>query len=100
MLLGQGFGAAGHRGSGAQGRLQSFYFSVTPTQYWRAHAPCVRRLLMENMWSSMKIATNRRSFLENGLTAAGAATAGMGLLANSSSAFAEDDEGSGRLSRG
>jgi len=55
---------------------------------------------MENMWSSMKIATNRRSFLKNGLTAAGAATAGMGLLPNSSSAFAEDDDGSGRLSRG
>jgi hypothetical protein len=57
---------------------------------------------MENMWSSMKIATNRRSFLKNGLTAAGAATAGMGLLANSSSAFAEDgsDDGSGRLTRG
>jgi hypothetical protein len=57
---------------------------------------------MENMWSSMKIATNRRSFLKNGLTAAGAATAGMGLFTNSSSAFAEDefDEGRGRLSRG
>jgi hypothetical protein len=57
---------------------------------------------MENMWSSMKIATNRRSFLKTGLTAAGAATAGMGLLANSSSAFAEDgsDDGSGHLSRG
>jgi hypothetical protein len=57
---------------------------------------------MENMWSSMKIATNRRSFLKTGLTAAGAATAGMGLLASSSSAFAEDgfDDGSGHLSRG
>jgi hypothetical protein len=57
---------------------------------------------MENIWSSMKIATNRRSFLRNGLTAAGAATAGIGLFANSSSAFAEDgsDDGSGHLSRG
>ena len=55
---------------------------------------------MEKMWSGMKIATNRRSFIKNGLTAAGAATAGMGLIANSSSAFAEDDNGSGGLSRG
>jgi Ferritin-like domain len=57
---------------------------------------------MENIWSSMKIATNRRSFLRNGLTAAGAATAGIGLFANSSSALAEDgfDDGSSHLSRG
>ena len=45
---------------------------------------------MENMWTNMKIATNRRSFLKNGLTAAGAATAGMGLLAESASALAQD----------
>jgi Ferritin-like domain len=40
---------------------------------------------MQNMWSNMK-AINRRSFLRNGLTTAGAATAGMGLLTTSSSA--------------
>jgi hypothetical protein len=57
---------------------------------------------MENIWTNMKIATNRRSFLKNGLTAAGAATAGVGLLAHSSSAIADDgfDDRSGRLSRG
>ena len=58
---------------------------------------------MENMWSNMKIATNRRSFLKNGLAAAGAATAGMGLLAESASALAEkgiDDDSGERLTRG
>jgi hypothetical protein len=51
----------------------------------------------------MKIATNRRSFLKNGLTAAGAATAGMGVLTESASALAkdgfDDDRGEG-LTRG
>jgi hypothetical protein len=54
------------------------------------------------MWSNMKSATNRRSFLKNGLAAAGAATAGMGLL-ESSAASAEDgfdDDHGGRLTRG
>ena len=57
---------------------------------------------MENMWSSMKTAINRRSFVKNGLTAAGAATVGAGLLANSSSALAEKgpEEHSGRLTPG
>jgi Ferritin-like domain len=60
-------------------------------------------ILMENMWTNMKIATNRRSFLKNGLTVAGAATAGMGLLAEHPSALAQDvfdDKRGGRLSRG
>jgi hypothetical protein len=57
---------------------------------------------MEDMWSSMKTAINRRSFVKNGLTAAGVATAGAGLLANSSSALAQEgpEEHSGRLTRG
>jgi Ferritin-like domain len=57
---------------------------------------------MEKMWTSMKAATNRRSFLKNGLTAAGAATAGMGLLAESPSALAEDgfNTRGGSLTRG
>jgi hypothetical protein len=45
---------------------------------------------MENIWSNMKIATDRRSFLKSGLAAAGAATAGMGLLTESASALALD----------
>jgi hypothetical protein len=53
---------------------------------------------MENIWSSMK-GINRRSFLRNGLTAAGAATAG-GLLADNSSAFAQDEDEGGRITRG
>jgi hypothetical protein len=53
---------------------------------------------MENMWSSMKIATNRRSFLKNGLTV----STGVGLLTNNSSALADDqsDDTGSRLSRG
>lgn len=46
---------------------------------------------MKNTWSSMK-AINRRSFLRNGLTTAGVATAGMGLLTTSTSALAKDSQ--------
>ena len=56
---------------------------------------------MHNTWSSMKSAINRRSFVKNGLTAAGVATVGSGLLVNGTSALAEGSEKhSGRLSRG
>jgi hypothetical protein len=53
---------------------------------------------MENMWSSMKMATNRRSFLRNGL----AVSAGVGLLSHDSSALADDgfNNHSGRLTQG
>ena len=56
---------------------------------------------MHHMWTHMK-SLNRRSFVKNGLTAAGLATAGAGFLANSSSALAEagPEEQSGRLTRG
>lgn len=47
---------------------------------------------MEHLWSSMKSAINRRSFVKNGL-AAGVATAGFGLLANNSSALPLDVDG-------
>lgn len=53
---------------------------------------------MEDMWSSTRAAVNRRSFMKNGLSAAGLATTGLGLLANSETASA--DSGSGRLTRG
>ena len=43
--------------------------------------------------------TNRRSFLRNGMVAAGAATIGTGLLAGSAPAFAQEEK-SGRLTRG
>ena len=57
---------------------------------------------MEHIWSSMKGAINRRSFVKNGLTAAGVATVGAGLLADSSSVLAEQgpEEHSGRLTPG
>jgi Ferritin-like domain len=57
---------------------------------------------MTDMWSSMKTAIDRRSFVKNGLTAAAIATTGTGLLANGSSLLADDghEEHSGRLTRG
>src|SRR5215472_15932401 len=56
---------------------------------------------MYNTWTRMKALTNRRSFVKNGLTAAGVATAGVGLLAHSSSLLAEGpEEQGGRLSTG
>jgi hypothetical protein len=58
---------------------------------------------MNNTWINMKNATNRRSFLKNGLAVAGAATAGVGLMAESPSAWAQDgfdNDRSGRLTRG
>ena len=57
---------------------------------------------MHEMWTDMKRAINRRSFMKNGLATAGLATAGAGLLATSSSALAEGEpeERSGRLTKG
>ena len=56
---------------------------------------------MEDMWSSTRATVNRRSFMKNGLSAAGLATTGLGLLANSETASA-DIVGwrRGRLTRG
>jgi hypothetical protein len=45
-------------------------------------------------------AKNRRAFLKNGMVAAGAATMGAGLLAGGLPAFADEEEKSGRLTRG
>ena len=56
---------------------------------------------MHNNWSSMKGAINRRSFVKNGITAAGVATVGSGLLVNGTSVLADDGEKhSGRLTKG
>jgi hypothetical protein len=57
---------------------------------------------MDNMWSSMKTEINRRSFVKNGLSAAGAATAGAALLTTNSSALAQEGFGErgGHLTRG
>lgn len=55
---------------------------------------------MQEMWSSMKSAINRRSFVKNGLTAAGVAAAGAGLLANGSSVLAQSEASSGSLTKG
>ena len=48
---------------------------------------------MQHMWTSMK-AINRRSFVKKGVTAAGLATAGAGLLSSSSSVLAQESNGS------
>jgi hypothetical protein len=50
---------------------------------------------MEEMWSTMKTAVNRRSFVKNGLTAAS-----IGFLANSPSVLAQDPDGAGQLTVG
>ncbi len=57
---------------------------------------------MKEIWSSMKTEINRRSFVRNGVTAAGIATVGAGLLTDTLSALAEDgpEEHSGRLTPG
>ena len=43
---------------------------------------------MYHMWTHMKAAANRRSFLKNGLATAGLATAGAEFLATTASALA------------
>ncbi|HVO59281.1 MAG TPA: ferritin-like domain-containing protein [Terriglobales bacterium] len=57
---------------------------------------------MNDLWTSMKTAINRRSFVKGGLTAAGAATLGAGLLANTTSVFVDSESGesSGSLTVG
>ena len=56
---------------------------------------------MKNLFTSLKSAINRRSFVKNGLVA-GAATVGGGLLTNSPAVFAQEgpEEHSGRLTPG
>jgi hypothetical protein len=49
---------------------------------------------MDDVWNSMKTAINRRSFVKNGLTAAG-----VGFLASGSSVLAEDEH-AGPITRG
>ena len=58
---------------------------------------------MQDAWSSMKKAINRRSFVKKGITAAGIATASAGLLSNTTTLLAEDEgreHRSGSLTRG
>ncbi len=56
---------------------------------------------MDHMWSNMKSAINRRSFLRGGATAAGSAILGVGFAAGGSTLLADDDrEEHGRLTRG
>ena len=57
---------------------------------------------MHEMWSSMKAEINRRSFMEGGITAAGAATVSAGIVGTASSVLAEQgpEERSGRLTPG
>src|ERR1700686_1631527 len=58
--------------------------------------------LMHHMWNNMKTEINRRSFVKNGLSAAGIATASIGFLANGSPLLADEEaaERGGHLTRG
>lgn len=58
---------------------------------------------MEDLWSTTRTTINRRSFMKNGLSAAGILTAGAGLITEDRSARADGDndrDGSGRLAPG
>ena len=55
---------------------------------------------MKNPVSSTKRPVDRRSFMKSGLLAGGAAAVGAGLLANGTSARAQDRDGDGRLDAG
>ncbi len=57
---------------------------------------------MKDLPNGLKRSINRRSFLKKGLTAAGVATVGTGLLANGSSIFGQEgrEEASGTLTKG
>jgi hypothetical protein len=52
---------------------------------------------MKDLTKNIKIATNRRSFIQKGLAVVGTASAGAGLLSNSKPAFGEEQ---GRLTAG
>src|SRR5216684_3644368 len=56
---------------------------------------------MKDLLNGFRSLANRRSFIKNSLTAAGTATVGAGLVANSSSLFGEDrEERGGGLTKG
>src|SRR5271155_2902205 len=55
---------------------------------------------MENPVSNSRRSVDRRSFMRSGLLAGGAATIGAGLLANATSARAQDSREDGRLDAG
>src|SRR5690242_16478127 len=62
-----------------------------------------RRSLVNYLLKGLKNLVNRRSFMKNGLVATGAASVGVGLLANGSSVFAQEpgpEESSGSLTAG
>src|SRR5271167_1056485 len=56
--------------------------------------------MMKNQVSNNKRTVDRRSFMKSGLLAGGAATVGVGLLANGTLAHAQFGEGNGRLDAG
>src|SRR3984885_696803 len=58
------------------------------------------RTTMENAGRNSRRSVDRRSFMKSGLLAGGAATIGAGLLANATSARAQDSREDGRLDAG
>src|ERR1700752_1747092 len=55
---------------------------------------------MANLETLIKKSANRRRFLKTGITAAGAATMGAGLLGGGLSAFGQDQEEDGDITKG
>src|SRR5260221_14181078 len=56
---------------------------------------------MKDLLNGFRSLANRRSFIKNGLAAAGTASVGAGLLVNSSSLFGEDrEERGGNITKG
>jgi hypothetical protein len=64
--------------------------------------PKIRRFPVKDLLNGLKSSINRRSFMKSGLTAAGAATVGTGLLVNSQSVLGQQrpEEHSGSLTKG
>ena len=55
---------------------------------------------MANLETLIKKSANRRTFLRTGITAAGAATMGAGLLGGGLSALGQDQEEDGNITKG
>jgi hypothetical protein len=61
---------------------------------------CEKEIVMKEKGSVFSGAKNRRSFLKNGMVAAGAATMGTALLSGTSAAFGKEDDDHSPITKG